>query len=129
MSAVDQLKVLLESEDFENIYINYLPEIPQRIVLMEEPSGRIEPTQSVVRSGISIYVRDTKPSVAKTTIENIFVFLNSYSGKPNPSSDIVFSRISTLNRPQFWGYNEQTKGTEYMYNISVLYIDKSLTRN
>lgn len=129
MSAIDQLKVLLESQDFTNIYINYLPEIEQRIVLMEEPSGRIQPTQSVVRSDISIYVRDPKPSVAKTTIENIFTFLNSYTGKPNPSSDMVFSRISTLNRPQFWGYNASTKATEYLYNISILHVDTSLTKN
>jgi hypothetical protein len=126
---LNDLRTLLISEGYENIFVNHLPELSQRIVLMEEPSGRIETTQTVRRTDVAIYVRETSPSQARATSQSLYKFLCSYQGKSAGVNATEFLRISITNAPFYWGYNTNTKATEFMFNISILHIDNDLTTN
>jgi hypothetical protein len=95
---------------------------------MSESSPRIETTQSVVVTDAAIYVREDNPQTARETAQNIYRLLASYQGKVASGADNVpFLRILITNPPRYWGYNENTKATEFILTISCRHIDNDLT--
>lgn len=122
------LRAILLAEGYTNIFINHLPENAQRIVIMDNGGATVDSNQPIVNKDVTIYVRDTKPSTARLTAENLFKFLQNFVGKHAATDDNVYFNKIKCTPIQYWGYNEKTKSTEFAFNASLLNQDTDLTK-
>ncbi len=76
----------------------------------------------------TIYVRDPSPRGASNRAIEIASFLHRYQGKLAGADTTRFVNIQVTNTPRFWGYNENTKATEFALSITCLIQDNNYNR-
>lgn len=125
-NPLTDLATILTNAGYTNVYVDFLPEIPQRIVIQSQPSGEF--TTPVREVDFVIYVRDLLPSDASDTADTLAKLLYAYNGKLTGTDTVRVMQTKITNAPYFWGYNSDLKATEYMFSGTLLIQDQDRTR-
>jgi hypothetical protein len=120
---LDDIKSLLVSQGYDNIYIDYLIEKPAENTALGESillyaQGGVSNTNTPLESrDFAIYVRRKKSLVAQTIAEAVYQYLDSYQGGITGGTHSKIRRIITRQSPM--PFPTSSKLREYVMTFTA----------